>query len=114
VGEKGVKLSGGQCQRVSIARAILKDPRVLLLDEATLSLDSESEVVIQDALERLMLDRTTFIVAHRLCRRCNTRIRSWCWMRGVLSCMGGHEALYAEGGLYKRLCDLQFRERAED
>ncbi|MFJ1244980.1 ATP-binding cassette domain-containing protein, partial [Bacillus amyloliquefaciens] len=66
VGERGIKLSGGQRQRIAIARAFLRDPKILLMDEATASLDSQSEGFVQDALERLMEGRTTFIIAHRL------------------------------------------------
>ena len=109
VGEKGVKLSGGQRQRVSIARAILKDPRILLLDEATSSLDSESEALIQEALDRLMQDRTTFIVAHRLSTvQHATQILVLEGGRIVQS--GSHDVLLAQQGLYRRLCELQFRE----
>lgn len=106
VGERGVKLSGGQRQRVAIARAILADPRILILDEATSSLDSESEALIQEGLNRLRAGRTTFVIAHRL-----STIRS---ADTILAMEGGrivqrgtHDALMAEGGLYRRLYERQ-------
>jgi len=108
VGERGVKLSGGQRQRVAIARAILKDPAILILDEATSSLDSESERLVQLALDRLMQGRTTFIIAHRLAtvRRAD---RIVVIQDGVLVESGTHDELYQqEAGLYRRLAELQF------
>jgi ABC transporter fused permease/ATP-binding protein len=110
VGERGIKLSGGQRQRVAIARAILKDPAVLILDEATSSLDSESEGLIQEALETLMRNRTSFIIAHRLATiRHADRIVVISGGRVVES--GTHEALQSiENGIYRRLATLQFRE----
>ena len=108
VGEKGVKLSGGQRQRVAIARAILKDPRLLLLDEATSSLDSESEGLVQEALERLMRTRTTVIIAHRLStvHRAN---RIAVLDQGQLIELGNHAELIALDGLYARLYRMQFK-----
>lgn len=109
VGERGVKLSGGQRQRVAIARAILKNPHLLLLDEATSSLDSESESLVEEALERLMRGRTTLIIAHRLAtvHRAN---RIAVLEQGRLVELGTHAELLARDGLYAKLYRMQFRE----
>jgi subfamily B ATP-binding cassette protein MsbA len=106
VGERGVKLSGGQRQRVSIARAILADPRILILDEATSSLDSESEAHIQAGLQALMAGRTTFVIAHRLStiRRADQILVV---EDGRIVERGNHEALYAANGRYRDLYDRQ-------
>jgi ATP-binding cassette, subfamily B, bacterial MsbA len=113
VGERGVKLSGGQRQRVAIARAILKNPRILLLDEATSALDSESEAVVQEALDRLMQSRTTFVIAHRLSTIRNAS-RIVVLDRGQVVAEGTHEALLAAGGLYSDLYERQFRENGAE
>ncbi|HRH52173.1 MAG TPA: ATP-binding cassette domain-containing protein, partial [Chitinophagales bacterium] len=110
VGERGVKLSGGQRQRIAIARAILKDPAILILDEATSSLDSESEKLVQDALEILMENRTTIIIAHRL-----STIRNvdtiFVLNNGSIVETGNFEALSKiENGVFNNLLKLQFNE----
>jgi subfamily B ATP-binding cassette protein MsbA len=108
VGERGIKLSGGQRQRVAIARAILKDPRILILDEATSSLDSESESLVQDALERLVHSRTTFVIAHRLSTVVNA---DWVLVldRGKIVEQGAHADLLQQKGLYQKLHAMQFK-----
>jgi len=112
VGERGYRLSGGEKQRIALARVILKDPRILVLDEATSSLDSESESLIQDALKRVMAGRTSIVIAHRL----STILAADLILvmdRGKIVERGTHEQLLAMGGLYSQLYETQFRgERA--
>lgn len=113
VGERGYRLSGGEKQRVAIARVILKDPRILVLDEATSSLDSESESLIQAALKPLMKGRTSVVIAHRL----STILAADVILvvsEGQIVEQGTHRELLAENGLYARLYFTQFRERAEE
>jgi subfamily B ATP-binding cassette protein MsbA len=112
VGERGVKLSGGERQRVAIARAVLADPRLLILDEATSSLDSENEALVQDGLRRLRSGRTTFVIAHRL-----STVRSadqiLVLQAGRIVERGSHESLLALEGLYRRLYERQFQAEEE-
>ena len=107
VGERGVRLSGGQKQRVAIARALLKDPRILILDEATSALDTESEHLVQEALERLMQGRTTLVIAHRL-STIQGADRVVVMDRGEVVESGDHDSLVAADGLYRRLVERQF------
>ncbi len=108
VGERGYRLSGGEKQRIALARVILKDPRILVLDEATSSLDSESEALIQDALKRVMAGRTSIVIAHRL----STILAADMILvmdRGRIVERGTHEELLATGGIYSQLYETQFR-----
>ena len=109
VGERGVKLSGGQRQRIAIARALLKDPRILRLDEATSSLDSESEQMVQKALNNLMKNRTTLVIAHRLSTVVDAH-RIAVLEDGRVTAAGSHGALTAESPLYRKLVAQQFKQ----
>jgi subfamily B ATP-binding cassette protein MsbA len=108
LGERGTRLSGGQRQRIAIARALLRDPPLLILDEATSALDTESERLVQDAIDRLMQDRTVLVVAHRLATVQHAD-EILVLDAGRIVERGDHLTLLATGGLYRRLYDLQFR-----
>ena len=112
VGERGVNLSGGQKQRIAIARAILRDPRILILDEATSAVDAESEILIQEALEKLMKDRTTIIIAHRLSTILGAD-RIVVLNEGKIEEIGAHEELLSRKGTYAKLYEAQFSRMRE-
>jgi subfamily B ATP-binding cassette protein MsbA len=107
IGEKGVRLSGGEKQRISIARAILKDSPILVLDEATSALDTESERIVQTALENLMKNRTTLVIAHRLSTIINAD-KIVVIDKGVVAGMGRHSDLLGSSAIYKNLYEMQF------
>ena len=112
IGQRGVKLSGGQKQRLSIARVFLKNPPILIFDEATSALDNESEKVVQESLEKLAKNRTTFVIAHRLSTIRNAEKILVLSENGIAE-SGSHEELLAKEGIYAELYNMQFKGRAD-
>ena len=112
VGEKGVTLSGGQKQRVAIARTLLKNPRILILDDSTSSVDTETEAVIRTALNKLMENRTTFVIAHRIQSVMNANL-ILVLDKGCVVQSGTHEELMQQDGIYRKIYDIQTRIEVE-
>jgi len=112
VGERGLTLSGGQKQRVSIARTLLLDPAILILDDSTSSVDTETEYLIQQALQEVMKGRTTFVIAQRL-RTIKLADQILVLNKGQIVERGRHEELLAQGGFYRRIYDLELRDQEE-
>ena len=108
IGERGAKLSGGQKQRLSIARAIFKNPQILILDEATSSLDSESEQKVKNAIDNLVKDRTVIVIAHRLSTIINSD-KILVFEKGQIIDSGKHDSLIQESEVYQKLYNLQFK-----
>lgn len=107
VGERGTMLSGGQKQRIAIARALIQNPEIMILDEATSALDTESERLVQDALDKLMVNRTTFVIAHRLSTIINAD-KIVVMENGEIKEVGNHQELLRLNGLYRHLYEIQF------
>lgn len=112
VGERGVMLSGGQKQRIAIARALIQNPQILILDEATSALDTESERLVQEALDNLMKNRTTFVIAHRLSTIVNAD-KIVVMEDGEIKEIGKHRELLEKDGIYRKLYDIQLGDKAE-
>ena len=112
VGERGTMLSGGQKQRIAIARALIQNPEIMILDEATSALDTESERLVQDALDKLMANRTTFVIAHRLSTIINAD-KIVVMENGEIKEIGNHKELLRLNGLYRHLYEIQFGKQEE-